>query len=162
LESEPVPPVVQVPAPIDSLAAATAIVTALSGVIDDLRGEVVTLALFGRRNRNLIRAIAASVALDIILSLGLGYGLHQEHNIDVKATEAREAIATNQFSGCLFGNESRAAQKRIFDAIFAAALAKPPPGETAADKIQRLATVASIQDLVTKAYGSRDCGPVPK
>jgi len=133
--------------------AASVVVSTLSMVVEDLRKEVKGLKVYGTQTRKLI-------VLVLVLFVGLGFGLWQSYQASQDALRARHAIEATQYSGCKFGNDSRIAQKRIWDAIFLAVV-KPPPGETPKEKEERLAATAQVKALVEQAYATRDCGVVP-
>lgn len=118
--------------------------------IDDLRQEMVGTKRYGRRNRQLIRWIVASLVFDILLSLGLAVAVTRAN----AATRRAERAASAQVVACRAGNEARALQTELWNTI----LSYPPPlGETAAEALQREGRVAEFRRYVATAFRQQDC-----
>lgn len=81
--------------------------------METLTSEMRTLRSYGKRNRILIRLLGASVAFDLLLSIGLGYIGVTAHTASVRATKAAVAArdnADNQRGICVSTNEERGVQ----------------------------------------------------
>lgn len=90
--------------------------------IETLTTEMRTLRSHGKRNRLLIRLLGASVAFDLVLSLGLGYIGVTAHTASVRATKAAVAArdnADNQRATCLSSNEARRVQVDLWHFVLA-------------------------------------------
>jgi hypothetical protein len=56
---------------------AAALSASVGRINEDIGDQVVKLSLMAKKNRRLIKALAASFALDILLTIGLGFGFVQ-------------------------------------------------------------------------------------
>lgn len=117
----------------------------------DLQTETAELRRYGKRNRHLIRLVAASVALDILLSAGLAYAIHRA---DQAANTARRA-ASAQVVTCRSSNAARTVQTDLWNFILNTF--PPPAGETATAKTQRETSTAQFKTYVASAFAQRNC-----
>ena len=140
----------------------TEAVASLGQVVGDLRHEIGMLDTYGHQNRKLIRMMAVSVVLDILLSIGLAYGLNEGRRTADQAKTVAITLAQTQYNGCMFGNQSRADEKGVWDRLFVLVTATPDPKQTPEQRAAGLAAVAQLQELVNKALGPRVCTKPPK
>lgn len=156
----------------DSLAEETAVkALALAAALDESLTEIGRrlnlYSAFGRRSRRIIIALAISFALDIILTVALGFTAFQANGTaDSNAQLVREvnagqaALHAAQLTACANGNVFRADQTiiwRDFIVIITKASTSPPAQRTAAEKLaaEFLAYVAGVNHPVNCAavYG---------
>lgn len=100
----------------------------LEGSMVTLGGEIAGLRAYGERNRHLIWALAASLVLDLVLSVAVGFLAVQATNTSKRADEATSAAARNlqtQIATCRAGNEARAANRTLWEYLISVALAGP-------------------------------------
>jgi hypothetical protein len=128
------------------LAAVTEMNVGLAG----LRKEVATTKVAVKHNRRMIRLMGLSVAIDVALSLGLGYAVHQSQNASNKASKASSTAVVT----CRAANVGNDIQRKLWDTV----LAFPPPDkETAAAKADREARSAGFKAYLDTAFAQRDC-----
>jgi hypothetical protein len=75
-----------------------------------LSSDVDALTRYGHRNRTLIKWVAASLALDMVLSVALGYVAIRAQQVANQA----DSIAQSQYNSCLAGNEYRKGQLQLW------------------------------------------------
>jgi hypothetical protein len=134
----------------------------LGQVVADLRTEIGATKEYGHHNRKIIKIVAFSVMFDILLSVGLGYGLTEGRKTADRAKTVAETLAKTQYSGCLFGNQSRGDEKAVWDKLFNIVIATPDPKQTPEQRAAALAAVDQLQALANKALGPRVCTVPPK
>lgn len=115
-----------------------------------MRGELRAVQTYGTRNRRMIQLMAASVAFDVCLSVGLFYGFRKADHAAREATRA----ASSQVVACSSGNVSRDIQRKLWEKV----LSFPPPSnETPAAKAIREKQTAEFQAYLNSAFAIQDC-----
>jgi len=112
----------------------------------DMSEQVVAMVKIVKRDRRLIRGLAISVALDILLSIGIAF-------IAVTATSAKsqaEEAQDNARVSCLAANETRLAQIQLWDYVLSLA---SPGSQTPAQKAQ----IEQFRIYVAQVFAQRDC-----
>ena len=99
--------------------------------VSDTQEKIVARQAKDRRNN---RILAASLLFDLLITGGLALNGHQT---------------------CVQGNQFRAGQVRLWDHIIA--VSKAPPGETAAARAARLATLAAFRSYIAGQFRPVDC-----
>jgi len=130
-------------------AAAAALAREIAGLKDELFGLRMSIAGYvarGKQTRRMVRALAASVVFDVLLSAGLAYGIHRA---ETAAAEAGRASST-QVVNCKAGNESRKIQSELWGTV----LALNPAGPVSAEEQARLDKFTAY---ITEAFELRDC-----
>src|SRR5688500_20157801 len=92
------------------------LVDAVRGMTTELAGlrtDTQELRAYGKRNRSLIRMVAASVIFDVLLSVGLGYAVYRAQ----EASSRPEAAASATDVTCRSNNEARAVPTDLWDYI---------------------------------------------
>ena len=114
------------------------LVATLTEVVGELRSEIGTITAYSHHTRHLTKLVALSVVFDIVLSFGLGYGIHRANSAQGKANNA---VVVN----CQAANDSR---KNITD-LWGQVL--PLLAKTDAEQTLK------IKDFISTAYAQRDC-----
>lgn len=127
-----------------------AAVTEMVAEAKALRGEVSVVAKAGQANRRMIRLTATSVALDVLLSVGLGWTIHRTNTTADKA----KAVASTISQVCAAANGVTQKQLDLWHKLLGFS---PPPNETAAQKTAREVTTAEFRIYLDQAYVIRDC-----
>ncbi len=118
---------------------------AMAGALEEsLKEHTHALAEVSRWKAKVAKwALAAGIAA--VLAFGaFGYTLYEIHSSQVDA--------------CHIANAARLANVRLWDHIIE--VSKPPPGETPAQKAQRLATIKSFREYVHNAFRPLDCSEI--
>jgi hypothetical protein len=131
-------------------------VHAMTSELAGLRADTDELRGYGRRNRHLIKLVAVSVAVDVLLSVGLAYAVHRA---DQAATEAKRS-SSSQVVTCRSSNVARAGQTDLWTFILNSY--PPPANETPAERTAREERVAKFKAYVASAFAPRDCEAILK
>jgi hypothetical protein len=123
--------------------AALAAAAELAASFQAMTAQMERLARTTRRNRRVIAALAASFALDLAVTAGLGYNT-------VRVNSAQDGIRASDIRQCQLANVSRGQDIAIWSRLL-----RLPPGmkATAAQK----AEVAELKHLVGVKDTPRDC-----
>jgi hypothetical protein len=126
----------------------------LTAAMDRLGIDIHGLDRAGKRNRRLIFAVAASVVLDVALTVVLGFTAIKANDAAVSAASATASNVVNEQAtriACVATNEARAASVQLWKAVVdAMAKADPSPGN---DKV-----IAELRAYITVGFAPRDCG----
>lgn len=120
----------------------------------DLTGEIGALRNYGHRNRSLIRWLAVSLCLDVILSVALGIVALQANSASNRATEATSQAVQNKANAritCEVANASRAAQISLW--IYVLDASDQNPELTASQRAQ----LKGLRTYVGQVFAQRDC-----
>lgn len=124
----------------------------LAGAIEklnaDLADAVVALGKIVQRDRRRVRILAASVILDIVLSIAVGFFAVTA----VSAKDQAEQNRTNSRIACLAGNDARAGQIQLWDYVLSVSASKSPTPE-------EKARTETFRVYVKNLFKPRDCGP---
>ena len=115
-----------------------------------LRTEVREVKQAGQRNRLMIWLTIASVILDVLLSVALGWNIHQT-NETANKTDAVAVAAKSEV--CTAFNERNGVQLELWRAVFEA----PLFGETPAQATLRETRGKELQPALEKAFALHDC-----
>ncbi|HMH93675.1 MAG TPA: hypothetical protein VK586_21665 [Streptosporangiaceae bacterium] len=124
----------------DPVAAAAA----LTGQLARMSGHLARLQRSRVRDRRIVRALAASLAADVLITAGLGYDT-------ARVNGAQHQGRASLVAGCRLANQNRAEDIAVWDTFFR--LAAPPAGRTA--KTRKL--IAAIDAQVRVKDAPRDC-----
>jgi hypothetical protein len=103
---------------------------------------------YGRRTRLMSWLLAASVVLDVGLSV-LTVHLY------IGQAQVSRDIHRSQVRACAIGNDFRTRQRQLWDHVIAVSV--PPPGETAAQRHVRLARLAAFRVYIGRQFHPVDC-----
>lgn len=134
----------------DPLAAAAS----LEESMRELTSEMGSLREYGHQNRRLIWALAVSLAIDLVLSVVLGFVAVQASNASRQATEATSAAAQNRQNAlvtCQSGNEARQASRQLWTYVLD--LSSQNPNQTPAEAKQ----IVQFRAYIATVYADRDC-----
>lgn len=109
-----------------------------------------------RRNRRVIRMLAVSIGLDLLLSVGLGLVAWRADHTAKAAASARTA-ARNQ---CLSGNESRRGQLVLWDFVLDLSAQTPTRELAPDDERKRREQTAEFRTFVENLFKPRDCNRI--
>lgn len=126
-----------------TLAAALRLEQSMTG----LTAELKELRTYGHRNRSLIWALALSLLLDVLLSVGLGVVAIQARDATSLAKRNVEAARVT----CESGNEARRVSRQLWTYVLD--LAATNPDQTPAQRRQ----LAQIRSVLVTVYVDRDC-----
>lgn len=148
----------QQPDPAEAIGTAHTLATALDGMAGQLKAvndnsekRDAELKTYGRVNRRRIWLSYAGLAVDIALTVGLGFFAVQAHNASTTANETRVSSIT----ACQSTNTARAENEQLW--TFTLTLFAPRPGETAEQKAQGEKVLAQLRAHVVHAFMPRDC-----
>jgi hypothetical protein len=120
--------------------------------------DIRSLQVGATRQRHLIRILGLSVALDICLSVGLGFvgynathAAHVAHNAAVVANAVATANKATLKATCINSNEVRSEDIKIWDE------AVPLIDQVAVSPALAAATRVTILTLVNGTFASRPC-----
>jgi hypothetical protein len=108
--------------------------------------DIDALVKSSRRNRTVIKWLAASLIFDLLLTLGLGVLAVETYRQEVQAN----SIAARAHDSCVAANEGRAAQVQLWDYILALPPAAPP---TPAQERQR----EQFRVYIGQTFAQRPC-----
>lgn len=108
--------------------------------------DISTLVKASRRNRLLIRILGVSVALDLILSAGVGYLAWQAQHLATQANSLEERAKAT----CVAGNEARAGQIELWHYV----LDLPP---TTPRTAEQQAQADSFRSYINRLFAPRQC-----
>lgn len=148
----------QQPDPAEAIGTAHTLATALDGMAGQLKAvndnsekRDAELKTYGRVNRRRIWLSYVGLAVDIALTVGLGFFAVQAHNASTTANETRVSSIT----ACQSTNTARAENEQLWD--YTVSLFGPRPGETAAEKVQGEKVLTELRAHVVHAFMPRDC-----
>jgi len=146
----------------ETAAKALGLAAALDDTLTQIAGRLDRYAVYGRRSRKIIIGLAVSFALDVIITIVLGFTAFSAHNTASANAglvrglhNAQVQLHAAQLEACSAGNVFRADQDTIWQGFIHIITAKPAPGTPesqvkAADKLaaQFLAYVAKVNHPV--------------
>lgn len=138
--------------PLDVALAALQVVTSIESQLTGISDKLDTYAVYGKRSRHIIIALAISLAFDIAITAVVGVVAASAHST---VSELHAA----SLSQCVAGNQFRSDQNTIW-AGFVGLLATPEPGESAADKRKTAAEASTFLKFVRTVNSLRDCAAV--
>lgn len=115
-----------------------------------LRAEVSIVARAGKRNRRMIWLTAASVALDVVISAGLGWNIHQTN----ETADKTDAVASTEAEVCKALNDQNVVQKDLWETILGF---DPPADETPEQRAVREGRATEFRTALDKAFAPHDC-----
>lgn len=147
---------------IETAAKALELATQLTETLDKIGKRLEEYAVYGRRSRRIIIALTVSFALDIVLTIVLGFTAFSAHSTASTNASlvsglhtAQVQLRAAQLEACAGGNTFRADQDIIWEDFIHVLIAKPAAGTPesqieAADKLaaQFLAYVAKVNHPV--------------
>jgi hypothetical protein len=133
--------------PADVIAAADRLDVSMSELKDEIREQHV----YGRRNRHLIWGLAASICLDLALSICL---LLVFLRVDTTADLAAQNQQT-QRTTCESGNQTRAASRDLWNYILDG-VQREPKNQTP----EIHSKIVEIRTYMQHAYADRDCSAI--
>ncbi len=108
-------------------------------------GEIMTrldaTAAYARRTRRMAWLVAAVVALAMLLSGTVAYGVYEFHQ--------------GQLRACAIGNDGRSSQLAVWDHVLT--LSTPPPHETPAERARRERQIAGLRAFLARHLRQVDC-----
>jgi len=132
----------------------------LSGSVVQLNRSVQELTAYGRRNRTLIRRMTAGLIGLVLLLAAVAVLAWVSIDASDQAKEATSLAARNQQNAkvsCLVGNESRAAQIRLWTYVLdASSSANPRPTP------QQIKLIADFRTYILAVFAPRDCDNPPQ
>lgn len=128
-----------------------AVARGLTGSLEKMTAELVRLNKYGRTNRHLIVVTFVSITLDLILTLLLVFTYSTAHS----AGQVAAAEHSNLLASCEVGNQFRAEQVTLWTHL--AAVSKPPPHATRAQKAKDAQQIAALLRYIRKVFAPRDC-----
>lgn len=138
----------------DPLATADRLATALDAMTTELRTVTKRQAgaeQYARRNRAMIWLTAASIALDVVLTVLLVFAYGSAENAATRAAANSAAISAqhqNLLASCQSSNTSRAAQVTLWDHVLS---------ETATNLSLKTPTGRQLLTYIRVAFKPRDC-----
>lgn len=129
--------------------AAAALANSVSAFGEDIRA----LKQTGKTNRQLIKALAVSIAFDIMLSVGFGWVAFRADDASHKAADATSATAQAAQRARTTCESANVARKANLD-LWLYVLALPPTSPQSEAQRQR---AADFRVYVTKVFAPRDC-----
>ena len=121
---------------------------ALSSAVQGLKESVKGLSTYTHRTRHYIRWLVISIALDVLLTFGLGYVGFQGHEAANQALQ--DAHSTKAF--CVSSNVARAENLELWDHLFA--VSSPPKTKEGAAKLKELRV------YIDHTFAPRDCSNI--
>lgn len=122
--------------------------------IDAIEAPFTAASTYAHRTRRLVWALAASLALDIALTVMFSVALHRVSDLTAAAEQQAAESSDYLIASCVMGNKSRADNRHLWAEILA--LAAPPPTSPQARNLIK------IKALVAKTFADRDCAQVPE
>lgn len=132
---------------------AIAAATRLQESVVDLKQEIVGLQQYGQRNRHLIVGLAISLALDVLLTIGVIIAAITANNAGAVADANRQ----NQFDTCNASNQTRQASRNLWNYVLDT-VEKNPQNQTP----DRQKQIAEFRAYMQDAYADRDCSHIGK
>lgn len=123
----------------------------LNQKIDDteLPDAVSTLVKDAKKRKRQVKLLTASIILDLLLTIGLGFLSIQTHNIASKSESTQQAL----IKGCESTNDARSSNKLLWHYL----LDLPTP---AAPTLQQQQVRDQFTQFVDKTFALRDCSAV--
>jgi hypothetical protein len=140
----------------ETAARALALASALSTTLGEIARRLNEYSAFGRRSRRIIIALAVSFALDIILTVVLGYTAFQAHSTADGNARLTQQMHVAQLQSCDGTNKFRAAQDVIWEKFISLAT-QPAPGEPKAQAERAARIGAQFLAYVKKADTPINC-----
>ncbi len=148
----------------EAIEAARGLTETLRGTQEELaamRRELAGMNTYGHRNRRLIAGLAASFALDLVLTIVVAVFAIQAHDASSQARVAAALAAQNHASAltfCRAANVSAAAQVRL--TTYFVAITQPPPGVPGAQAKATRARDAALLVYVRRSFAPKDCAQI--
>lgn len=123
-----------------------------------LTEEMAALRHRGRRNQHMIWGLVASLALDVILSVGFGFVAIQASSASHRASEATSASAQNRLNAlvsCQSSNEARRVSRQMWTYVLDI-VSQNNPTPTPEEARQ----VRTFRAYLATIYADRDCSNV--
>lgn len=146
------------PDPAAAVGAAQTLADALNGLSErldtatkDSETRDASLTKYGRVNRRRIWLSYAGLAVDVALTVGLGFFAVQAHNASATANQTRVSSIT----ACQSTNVARAENEQLWDYVLT--LFTPRSSETAAEKAAGDRALAMLRPHVAGTFAPRDC-----
>lgn len=122
----------------------------MAGEAKGLRGEVRDIKRAGKANRRMIWFTIASVILDVLLSIALGWNIHQTN----ETSDKTDAVASTEAEVCQAMNERNVEQLDLWRSVLDVA---PLYGETPEQATLRETRNRELQPALAKAFAPHDC-----
>lgn len=149
------------PPPPDAVVTAQALTGALNGLTDRLDAvrqgseeRDKALARTVRRNRRMITVTAASVLLDIALTVVVSIVAVQAHSASSSAAQTKNASVV----ACQESNVTRAQETGLWTHLVQVSEAGPHPGQTPAQLRKNAQQASAFLAYVGQVFKARDCG----
>jgi hypothetical protein len=123
--------------------AALAAAAELAASFQAMTAQMKRLARTTRRNRRVVAALAASFALDLLVTAGLGYNT-------VRVNSAQDGIRASEIAQCGLANAARRQDIAIWNRLLTVPASAHPTAEQKAE-------VADLERLVKVKDTPRDC-----
>lgn len=139
-----------------SVQALTVAVADMAGALEDQREDVRALADYGRRSRNFIKLLAATVLFDICMSFTIGYIGYKAFNAANTARHATSLAERNRQAAivqCEAGNDYRNSTRNLWEYVLNLSAGRPQTEQQALDTASFKIYLARISEL-------KDCGTV--
>lgn len=114
--------------------------------------EIKALARHITRTRRMVRLLAISVVVDVVLSVVVGVVAFKAEQATNDANQARRAVVAS----CVSGNAARAVQRDLWGFILSL---PPPPTLTPAEAASRAAQTSQLKAYIATNLAARDCTP---
>lgn len=108
--------------------------------------QIAALVRADNQRKNQVRLLAASVALDIILSIVLGFVTWKTNELAREAQSNRQAVIAN----CEIANEARTKQRQLWSYVISLTPERPRT-EAQQDR------VVQFEKFVNETFAPRDC-----
>lgn len=119
-----------------------------------LRNDIASLRTYGVHNRRLIWTLAASLALDVILTIAVSLLAFQAVSTSDKASSASSLASRNaeaQAITCRAGNEAREAQVRLWNYVLDLSTQNNNPTPRQIEQMKQ------FRQYITGVFAPRDC-----
>lgn len=123
----------------------------------DQKIEQTPVAARLRRLDTTVKWLAISVALDILLSIGLAVlgKVAYDASRNAESASHKATLAASQTRiNCLAGNQTRKSQQQLWNFVLSF---PPPPGETPEQLRRRASDTATFKAYIKKVFAPRDC-----
>lgn len=130
----------------------------LEGSMRELTSEMCSLRRYGKRNRHMIWGLVVSLALDLVLSIALGFVAVQATSASHEATEATSASSQNRQNAlvtCESSNEARRVSRQMWTYVLDV-MTENNPNPTA----EQIRQVRTFRAYLATVYADRDCSNV--
>lgn len=141
-----------------SVQALTVAVADMAGALEDQREDVRILADYGKRNRNFIKLLTATVIFDLLMSCTIGTIGYKAFTAANQARHASSLAERNRAAAvtqCLSGNDFRAADKARWEYVINLSAGSGRPQTE-----QQQSDLAKFRAYIEQADAPRDCSQV--